>query len=94
LAVDGNPESFLFKPINPNSKFINIDKFSYREWHKVLKSLGIADRGIYQCRHTYITFCLDSGMDAKDVAKLVGNSPEMIYRHYAGAKRDLVAPDI
>jgi integrase len=94
LVVDGNPESFLFKPISTNSKFINIDKFSYREWHKVLKSLGIADTGIYQCRHTYITFCLDSGMDAKDVAKLVGNSPEMIYRHYAGAKRDLIAPDL
>ncbi len=94
LAIDGNPESFLFKPNNPNSKFINIDKFSYREWHKVLKSLGITDRGIYQCRHTYITFCLDFGMDAKDVAKLVGNSPEMIYRHYAGAKRYLIAPDL
>jgi integrase len=88
-----NPERFLFEPIKPSSKFTNIDKFSYREWHKVLKSLGIVDRGIYQCRHTYITFCLDSGMDAKDVAKLVGNSPEMIYRHYAGAKKDLIAPD-
>jgi integrase len=94
LTTNTNPEHFLFGPANPRSKFINIDKFSYREWHKVLNSLGIADRGIYQCRHTYITFCLDSGMDAKDVAKLVGNSPEMIYRHYAGAKRDLIAPDI
>jgi integrase len=45
-------------------------------------------------RHSYITFCLDAGMDAKDVAKLVGNSAEIIYKHYAGAKRDLIAPDI
>jgi integrase len=45
-------------------------------------------------RHSYITFCLDAGMDAKDVAKLVGNSTEIIYKHYAGAKRDLIAPDI
>jgi hypothetical protein len=29
-----------------------------------------------------------------DVVKLVGNSAEIIYKHYAGAKRDLTAPDI
>jgi hypothetical protein len=29
---------------------------------------------------------------AKDVAKLVGNSPEIIYGHYAAGKRNLVAP--
>jgi integrase len=44
-------------------------------------------------RHSFITFCLEQGMDAKDVAKLVGNSPEIIYRHYAGAKKDLIASD-
>jgi integrase len=93
-GIRPNLERSLFEPIKSSSKFINLDKFSYREWHKVLKSLGIADRGTYQCRHTYITFCLDSGMDAKDVARLVGNSPEMIYRHYAGVKKNLIAPDI
>ncbi len=45
-------------------------------------------------RHSYITFCLDAGMDAKNVEKLVGNSAEIIYKHYTGAKRDSIAPDI
>jgi hypothetical protein len=27
---------------------------------------------------------LENGLDAKDVARLVGNSPEIIYKHYAG----------
>lgn len=43
----------------------------------------------YQCRHTFITLCLESGIDCKDVARWVGNSPEVIYRHYAGNRRDL-----
>jgi integrase len=31
-------------------------------------------------------------MDAADVARLVGNSPEIIYKHYMGVDRNLVAP--
>lgn len=48
----------------------------------------------YQTRHTFITLCIDAGIDAKDVARWVGNSPEVIYRHYAGNKRDLQVPEI
>lgn len=48
----------------------------------------------YQCRHTFISLCLESGIDAKDVARWVGNSPEVIYRHYAGNKRDLQVPQL
>jgi integrase len=90
VGNERDPDLFLFA--SPVGNFTNIDRFSNRHWRKTLKFLNIAERGIYQCRHTYITFCLDSGMDAKDVAKLVGNSPEMIYRHYAGVKKDLMAP--
>jgi len=48
----------------------------------------------YQCRHTFITLCLEADIDAKDVAGWVGNSPEVIYRHYAGKKRDLQVPEL
>lgn len=48
----------------------------------------------YQCRHTFITLCLEAGIDAKDVARWVGNSSEMIYKHYAGNKRDLQIPEL
>jgi integrase len=85
-------EQFIFKP--KRAKFVDFHNFTNRAWHPALKALGIKERKPYQTRHTFITFCLDSGMDAKDVAKLVGNSAAMIYKHYAGAKRDLIAPDI
>ena len=86
-----NREQLIFQ--SPQGKIIDFHNFSNRIWHPAIKAVGIKDRNPYQMRHTFITFCLDSGMDAKDVAKLVGTSPEMIYRHYAGAKKNLIAPD-
>jgi integrase len=87
-----NRDQLIFQ--SPKGKIVDFHNFSNRTWHPTIKALGIKDRKPYQMRHSYITFCLDAGMDAKDVAKLVGNSPEMIYRHYAGVKKNLIAPDI
>jgi integrase len=88
-----DPAQFIFQ--SPKGKLIDFQNFASRKWKPTIKILGIDKRksNPYQMRHSYITYCIESGMDAKDVAKLVGNSPEMIYRHYAGAKRDLIAPD-
>jgi integrase len=87
-----NSEAFLFRSVK--GKLVDWCNFSNKTWRPTLIALGIKHRNPYQMRHSYITFCIDSGMDAKDVAKLVGNSPEMIYRHYAGVKKNLIAPDI
>jgi integrase len=57
-----------------------------RVWKLVLEKRGIE----YRTRHTFITLALENGLDAQDVARLVGNSPEVIYRHYAGNKRELL----
>jgi integrase len=84
-------ESFIFS--SPTGCFVDLENFSSRDWRPTLTKLGIKPRGIYHTRHTFITNCLDSGMDAKDVAKLVGNSPEIIYKHYAGANKDVRSPD-
>ena len=63
-------------------------------WVKVLDELGIEYRKPYQMRHTFITLYLDAGLDAKDIGKLVGNSPAMIYKHYAGHRTGLSLPEI
>jgi integrase len=85
-------EQFIFR--SPKKKFIDFHNFSNRVWHPTLASLDIKQRNPYQMRHTFITHCINSGMNAKDVARLVGNSAEIIYKHYMGGSRDLVAPDI
>ncbi len=74
--------------------FIVQDNFRKRVWAKVLQGLGLEYRKPYVTRHTFITLCLDKGIDAKDIAHWVGNSPEIIYRHYAGSRHSLQIPEI
>ena len=80
----------VFTP--PKVKYVDMHNFSSKKWKPILLAAGVDYRKLYSIRHTCITFCIDAGMDAKNVSKLVGNIPEIIYRHYAGSKRNLVAP--
>ncbi|MEM8804463.1 MAG: DUF3596 domain-containing protein [Cyanobacteria bacterium P01_G01_bin.38] len=84
-------ETFVFP--SPEGKAIDLNNFRNRTWAKVLKGLNLEYRKLYQTRHTFITLALEAGMDAKDVARLVGNSPEVIYKYYAAKKRKLDVPE-
>lgn len=86
------PDDFVFP--SPTGKYIDVSNFATRVWKPVLKGLKLEYRNPYQTRHTFITLCLESGIDAKDVAKWVGNSPEIIYKHYASAKQNLEVPEL
>jgi integrase len=77
----------------PDGGWIHPNNFRKRVWTPVLENLQIEYRKPYQTRHTFITLCIEHGLDAKDVARLVGNSPEVIYRHYAGNTRELNVPN-
>jgi len=85
-------ESLVFPA--PEGGFIVQDNFRKRVWKKILEGLGLEYRVPYQTRHTFITLCLDKGIDAKDIALWVGNSPEIIYKHYAGSRHNLQVPEI
>lgn len=78
----------------PEGGFIVQDNFRKRVWKTILQGLQIEYRVPYQTRHTFITLCLDKGIDAKDIAQWVGNSPEIIYKHYAGSRHNLQVPEI
>ena len=86
-----NANSQVFTSVT--GKVIDIGYFR-GVWVKVLDKLGIEYRKPYQMRHTFITLYLDAGLDAKDIGKLVGNSPAMIYKHYAGHRTGLSLPEI
>jgi integrase len=88
---NAKPNDLLFP--SPEGKHIDFHNFRNRAWKTVLESLNIAYRKPYQTRHTFIAWALENGLDAKDVGRLVGNSPEVIYRHYAGNKRELFVPE-
>ncbi|WP_324282463.1 tyrosine-type recombinase/integrase [Cyanobacterium aponinum UTEX 3221] len=73
--------------LSERGKPIDLHNFSQRKWKPLLNNLPIRYRGLYHCRHTFITLCLDSGISIRVLAKWVGNSPEIILRHYAGLSK-------
>jgi integrase len=77
---------------SPHGKYINLPNFTDRHWKPALKQLGLKYRSFYKVRHSAITHALDT-LDAKDVAALVGNSADVIYKHYSGIKEGLTTPD-
>lgn len=75
-------------------KPIQVGDFCTKHWHPVFDIVGIEHRKPYQMRHTFVTLCLEAGIDAKDVATWVGNSPQVIYQNYAGRNRGLSIPKL
>jgi integrase len=86
----GHRGRLVFTP--PKAKYIDMHNFSSKKWKPILLAAGVDYRKLYSIRHACIAFCIRSVMDAADVAKLVGNSAEVIYKHYMGVDRNLVAP--
>ena len=91
---------------SPEGKEIDTHNFLNRMWKPVVEKLVEEGKSKekeeekvelylpqYNARHTFITLALENGLDAKDVAYLVGNSAEIIYKKYAGVKRDLYIPE-
>jgi integrase len=92
-----NPDGLVLS--TPSGQPIDNGRFTNRIW-KGCQSGGKQYKGIiselvatgsisgYRClyntRHTFITLMLANGLTIPQVAKLVGNSPEIVLRHYAG----------
>lgn len=102
-----NPDQTVFT--SPTGCIINNNKFSTQIWKgtrmgkkfykgviQILLEEGKIER--YRCpyntRHTFITLMLEQGLTVTTVAKLVGNSPEIILKHYAGNTVPLTLPEI
>ncbi|MCU0544685.1 MAG: tyrosine-type recombinase/integrase [Oscillatoriaceae cyanobacterium Prado104] len=79
--------------------YIDQHNFLSRYWHPVVWELF--DRGeisqylpCYNLRHSFITRLVRDGIDPATVAKLAGNSPEIIMKHYLSARNDVVLPEL
>lgn len=88
---NAKPDDLIFPGIKQG--YLDFDSFRKNVWKRILTNLEFEYKKIYQTRHTFITLPLENGLDAKDVARLIGNSPEVIYRYYAGNKRELFVPE-
>lgn len=92
------PRSTGFIFPSPADKAINTNNLNKRGWFDVVVALVDTHQvreylPLKNTRHTFITLALEAGLDPKDVAYLVGNSAEVIYKHYAAVKRNLIVPD-
>jgi integrase len=89
---DAKPDDLVFP--SPSSKgWINTGNFSQRVWKPLLAKMGMEYRKPYNMRHTFITLASQSGSNIKDLARVVGNTPEVIYKHYLGVTRDFQMPE-
>lgn len=80
--VKADPDALVFP--SRKDKIIDWHNFSNRAWKTVLASLPeITYRNPYQTRHTFCSLCREENVASIQIAKWVGNSPEMIDRIYA-----------
>jgi integrase len=79
--------------------YINQHNFGERYWKPIVKKLVLAGKvteylPTYNLRHSWITRMLRSELDIATVARLAGNKPDTIMRHYLAARtQDLVLPE-
>ncbi len=60
------------------------------KWASIRKAAGFGEAKPWPrngCRHSFASYYLADGGDEKECAKEMGNSPEIIFRHYRGLVR-------
>ncbi|HBR74262.1 MAG TPA: site-specific integrase [Cyanobacteria bacterium UBA11159] len=88
----GNPEDLVFT--DPDGKPIDSRQFTKVVWTEILEWKGIEYRVQYNPRHSFITYCLEAGIQVAQIAQWVGNSPATIWTYYAGVTSLQNVPDV
>ncbi|MCU0545890.1 MAG: tyrosine-type recombinase/integrase [Oscillatoriaceae cyanobacterium Prado104] len=84
---------------SPDGGHINQNNFNKRYWLPIVKQLVSTGKvqeylPTNNLRHSWITRMLRAGLDIATVARLAGNKPDTIMKHYLAAKtQDLVLPE-
>jgi integrase len=102
-----DPEQLVFP--SPEGKEIDDHNFLNRAWKGYKNRHGNQVDGVvtrlvkqglvseyrtqYNTRHTFITMALEAGVSVVQVSKWVGNTPEIIMKHYAGTIRQVQVPE-
>lgn len=73
---------YIFPP-SKNNEYVKQTSDLHHQWRPILKELGIRYRRPYNCRHTYATICLMSGLNPAFIAQQLGHSVQMLLSTYA-----------
>jgi integrase len=68
----------------PKGGAIDEGNFAEREWTSVLEHCGVHYLRPYHTRHTFISHCLEQGMNPVNVAQMTGHNVKTLYERYAG----------
>jgi len=74
------PDDLVF--LSPKGLSIDDRLFQKRIFKPVLSKLGIQNRVLYACRHTFGSRCIHEGLTPVMTAFLMGNNPETALRNY------------
>ena len=58
----------------PRGGYIDGERFRHREWAPALRGAGIPHRRVYDMRHTFATWAIESGVQASYLAVVMGTS--------------------
>lgn len=72
----------VFPPLK-NSESIKQTSDLHNQWGPALQALAMPYRPPYNCRHTYATICIMSGMNPAFIAQQLGHSVQMLLSTYA-----------
>lgn len=73
---------FIFPPTK-NAEYVRQTSDLHKQWIPTLKALNIRHRPPYNCRHTYATICIMSGMNPAFISQQLGHSVQMLLSTYA-----------
>ncbi len=73
---------FIF-PLSKNSEYVRQTSDLHKQWKPTLEALGVRHRPPYNCRHTYATICIMSGMNSAFISQQLGHSVQMLLSTYA-----------
>jgi len=82
IPEDYQPDDLVFP--SPDGLPIDDHNFRNRAWVKILEHAGIEYRKPYNTRHTFVSMCLEAGMNPVVVASITGHDVQTLYRNYAG----------
>ena len=97
MSVIENQYNLLFPSVSLG--YVNQKTFNRRYWKTVVNGLmedGKLNKAFrsYSLRHSFITRLIREGFDIATVARISGNSPETIIKHYLAAKDSFDIPEL
>jgi integrase len=97
-AVNAHPANikgdYLWSSVQTNAdvkkgdRIRNSNYFFGRKFHRACDALGIRRRSTYKTRSTYASIGLSAGRSAESLAKQLGHSVQVFYKHYGTLMQD------